>query len=131
VLGNPVVASFLEILLQRHVGDQVSLIARPVGPCRLIERGVGSQLYVSARAVEVETGMHSEPTTGVISEAKRASESPVAQFLARAGLTARGVIYILIGWVAVLVALGQSSQEADQRGALELLAGKPYGLVSL
>jgi hypothetical protein len=75
--------------------------------------------------------MHSESITGVISEAKRASESPVAQFLARAGLTARGVIYIQIGWVAVLVALGHSSQEADQRGALELLAGKPYGLVSL
>jgi hypothetical protein len=75
--------------------------------------------------------MHSESITGVVGEAKRASESPVAQFLARAGLTARGVIYILIGWVAVLVALGQSSQEADQRGALELLAGKPYGLVSL
>ena len=75
--------------------------------------------------------MHSDSMTGVVSEAKRASESPVAQFLARAGLTARGVIYILIGWVAVLVALGQSSQEADQRGALELLAGKPYGLVSL
>src|SRR5262245_52105009 len=86
---------------------------------------------VSARAVEVETGMHSEPVTDVISEAKRASESPVAQFLARAGLTARGVIYILIGWVAVLVALGHSAQEADQRGALELLAGEPYGLVSL
>jgi hypothetical protein len=90
------------------------------------------QPNVSARAVEVETGMHSESiTTGVVSGAKRASESPVAQFLARAGLTARGVIYILIGWVAVLVALGHSSQEADQRGALELLAGKPYGLVSL
>jgi hypothetical protein len=75
--------------------------------------------------------MHSDSITGVVSEAKRASESPVAQFLARMGLTARGVIYILIGWVAVLVALGQSSQEADQRGALELLASKPYGLVSL
>src|SRR6476646_1831591 len=75
--------------------------------------------------------MHSESVSGVISGAKRASDSPVAQFLARAGLTARGVIYILIGWVAVLVALGHSSQEADQRGALELLAGKPYGLVSL
>jgi hypothetical protein len=51
--------------------------------------------------------------------------------LARAGLTARGIIYILIGWVAILVALGQGSHEADQRGALQLLAGKPYGLVSL
>jgi Domain of Unknown Function (DUF1206) len=51
--------------------------------------------------------------------------------MARAGLTARGVIYILIGWVAILVALGLSSHEADQQGALQLLAGKPYGLVSL
>jgi membrane protease YdiL (CAAX protease family) len=51
--------------------------------------------------------------------------------LARAGLTARGIIYILIGWVAVLVALGRGSHEADQQGALQLLAGKRYGTVSL
>ena len=63
--------------------------------------------------------------------ARRASGSPAAHFLARAGLTARGVIYILVGWVAVLVALGHSSHEADQQGALHLLAGKSYGLVSL
>ena len=44
---------------------------------------------------------------------------------------ARGIIYILIGWVAVLVALGHRSHEADQQGALQLLAGKPYGAVSL
>jgi hypothetical protein len=44
---------------------------------------------------------------------------------------ARGIIYILIGWVAILVAVGQSSREADQEGALQLLAGKPYGIVSL
>jgi hypothetical protein len=47
------------------------------------------------------------------------------------GLTARGVLYILIGWTAILVALGQSSHEADQQGALQLLAAQPYGLVSL
>jgi len=51
--------------------------------------------------------------------------------LARAGLTARGVLYILIGWVAILVALGQTSQQADQQGALQLLARQPYGLASL
>jgi Domain of Unknown Function (DUF1206) len=63
--------------------------------------------------------------------ARQASDSPATHFLARAGLTARGVIYILIGWVAVLVALGQSAREADQEGALQLLASKSYGLVSL
>jgi len=55
----------------------------------------------------------------------------MAHALARAGLAARGVIYILTGWVAVLVALGHGSHEADQQGALQLLADKPYGSVSL
>ncbi|HUZ24005.1 MAG TPA: DUF1206 domain-containing protein [Streptosporangiaceae bacterium] len=65
------------------------------------------------------------------SRARRASDSKAARALARAGLAARGIIYILIGWVAILVALGHRSQQADQQGALQLLAGKPYGLVSL
>ncbi|HEX3958622.1 MAG TPA: DUF1206 domain-containing protein [Trebonia sp.] len=75
--------------------------------------------------------MPSTSTPSAVRTARRASDSPAARSLARAGLTARGVIYILIGWVAVLVALGQSSREADQLGALQLLAGKSYGLVSL
>jgi len=75
--------------------------------------------------------MNSVSATRATRSARRASRSPAAHFLARAGLTARGVIYLLIGWVAVLVALGHSTQEADQQGALQLLAGKPYGLVSL
>jgi uncharacterized protein DUF1206 len=76
-------------------------------------------------------GMRSVSAARVTRDARRASDSPAARFLARAGLTARGIIYILVGWVAVLVALGQSSREADQGGALQLLAGKSYGLVSL
>jgi hypothetical protein len=75
--------------------------------------------------------MHSVSAPDVKRTARRASGSPAAHFLARAGLTARGVIYILVGWVAVLVALGRSSREADQQGALHLLAGKSYGEVSL
>jgi len=75
--------------------------------------------------------MHSVSTPGVMRSAHRASRSPAAHVLARAGLTARGVIYMMVGWVAVLVALGRSSREADQQGALQLLAGKSYGLVSL
>src|ERR1700722_9938736 len=75
--------------------------------------------------------MHSVSAPDAMRTARRASDSPAAHFLARAGLTARGVIYILIGWVTVLVALGHSTHEADQQGALQMLAGKPYGLVSL
>jgi hypothetical protein len=75
--------------------------------------------------------MHSASAANATRTARRASDSPPAHLLARAGLTARGVIYILLGWVALLVALGQSSREADQQGALHLLAGKSYGVVSL
>jgi hypothetical protein len=64
--------------------------------------------------------------------ARRASDSPTARALARAGLAARGVLYILVGWVAILVAFGQTSgSQANQEGALQLLARQPYGLVSL
>jgi hypothetical protein len=75
--------------------------------------------------------MHSAQAPRIVRTARRASRSPAAHVLARAGLTARGVIYFLTGWVAVLVALGHSQREADQQGALHLLAGKPYGLASL
>jgi Domain of Unknown Function (DUF1206) len=63
--------------------------------------------------------------------ARRASGSPAARGLARAGLAARGILYILIGWVAVLVAVGQSRHQADQQGALQLLAGQPLGVLLL
>jgi hypothetical protein len=75
--------------------------------------------------------MHSISAPNATGTARRASHSKAAHFLARTGLTARGVIYILVGWVAVLVALGHSSRPADQQGALQMLAGKSYGLVSL
>lgn len=66
----------------------------------------------------------------VSTRARRASNSQPAQLVARSGLIARGVIYVLIGWVAILVAVGRTG-EADQRGALQMLSAKPYGLVSL
>lgn len=64
-------------------------------------------------------------------KARRATDSRGAQLLARAGLTARGVIYILIGIVAIMVAIGQGGKQADQQGALQLLAGQPFGLLAL
>ena len=76
--------------------------------------------------------MRSTATTRASSTARRASDSPAARALARAGLAARGVLYILIGWVAILVAFGQTSgNQANQQGALQLLAKQSYGLVSL
>ena len=73
----------------------------------------------------------SSSSARVSMKARRAADSRAAQLLARAGLTARGVIYILIGIVAILVAIGQGGHQADQQGALELLASQPFGAVAL
>jgi len=64
-------------------------------------------------------------------EAKRVARGPVATVLARAGMTARGLIYLLVGLIAILIAIGHGGREADQTGALKLLAGQPTGLVAL
>jgi Domain of Unknown Function (DUF1206) len=76
-------------------------------------------------------GSISSQTTRASMTARRASDSPAARALARVGLAARGVIYILIGWLAIEVALGHSSQQPNQQGALQLLASKSYGLITL
>ena len=65
------------------------------------------------------------------STARRWSKTPAFRALARTGLIARAVIYLLIGLIAILVATGHSTRQPNQQGALELLAGKPYGDISL
>jgi hypothetical protein len=51
--------------------------------------------------------------------ARHVARSDQMKLLARLGLGARGVIYLLIGWLAVLLALGKRPAEADQRGAMQ------------
>lgn len=63
--------------------------------------------------------------------ARRAARSPALTFLARAGLAARGILYVLIGWIALEVAFGNSGQQADSSGALRLLARTPVGGILL
>jgi hypothetical protein len=52
-------------------------------------------------------------------------------FLGRAGLAARGVMYILIGIIAVQIAFGSTSQKAESTGAVRLVARTPFGSVLL
>ncbi|MFI1154827.1 DUF1206 domain-containing protein [Streptomyces sp. NPDC020817] len=50
------------------------------------------------------------------------------EFTARCGLAARGVLYVLIGMLALRVAFGDAGgEEADRQGALRELVGKPFG----
>jgi uncharacterized protein DUF1206 len=62
---------------------------------------------------------------------RRASDSRIMKWLARAGLAARGVMYLLVGSLAVQIALGQGGHKADRSGALRLVAQTPFGKVAL
>ena len=62
---------------------------------------------------------------------RRAASSPAMSWLARAGLTARGVMYALIGIIAIQIALASSRQQADRTGAVRLVASTPLGSLVL
>jgi vacuolar-type H+-ATPase subunit I/STV1 len=50
---------------------------------------------------------------------------------ARFGLAARAFVYLVIGWLAIQIALGHRSQQANQKGALAEISGHSYGTVLL
>jgi uncharacterized membrane protein YidH (DUF202 family) len=51
--------------------------------------------------------------------------------LARSGYAARGVVYLIVGGLAVLAALGQGGQTTDTQGALTTLLTQPFGKILL
>jgi hypothetical protein len=59
--------------------------------------------------------------------ASKARHSSGLRVLARAGYIASGVVHLLIGWLAIRLALGSSSGSADESGALRQLAQAPGG----
>ncbi|MDQ0389535.1 hypothetical protein J2S54_006355 [Streptomyces sp. DSM 42143] len=63
--------------------------------------------------------------------ARRAANGSTAEGAARAGLTARGVIYLLVGVLALQIGFGTGDRQADRGGALAELADKPFGAVLL
>lgn len=63
--------------------------------------------------------------------ARRARHSTGLRALARSGYAASGVLHLLIGWLAVRLALGSSSGSADESGAFRQLASAPGGTVAL
>jgi len=62
--------------------------------------------------------------------ARRAADSRTLELTARAGFVARGAIYVLVGVIALQIAVGRGGQ-ADRGGALAQIAAKSYGTVVL
>jgi hypothetical protein len=62
---------------------------------------------------------------------ERIERTPQFEWFARAGLVARGVIYVVIGVLALKLALGDGGKTTNQQGALQTIAKQPFGTVLL
>jgi hypothetical protein len=58
---------------------------------------------------------------------ERLERTTTFEVLARAGFVARGVIYAVIGLLAVKLALGDGGKATNQSGALKTIAQQPFG----
>jgi hypothetical protein len=74
-------------------------------------------------------------TTGAQHTMKSASQiatnSPWMERLARLGFVARGLVYVIIGFLALKIASGSGNPEADQQGAFTYVGKQSYGQVLL
>lgn len=59
----------------------------------------------------------------------RTANEPVTIFLGRFGYAAKGLVYIIIGGLAALAALGEGGATTDRKGAIQALYEQPYGKV--
>src|SRR5690348_10175380 len=50
---------------------------------------------------------------------------------ARIGYTACGIVYLIVGWMAILVAWHGRGRIVGTEGAIEIIGGQPYGRVLL
>lgn len=62
-----------------------------------------------------------------VSDMRAASQAPWLGWLARAGLVARGAVYLIIGVLALKLALGDGGKATDQQGALRTIADGSFG----
>src|SRR4051795_8252262 len=63
--------------------------------------------------------------------AHRAASSEEVGWAGRAGLAARGVVYAIIGLLALKLALGDGGKATNQQGALHTIARQPFGKLLL
>jgi hypothetical protein len=63
--------------------------------------------------------------------ARRAQDSSAVHAFARGGYVASGVLHVLVAWLAVQLALGRPTGQADESGAFRTIAQMPGGEVLL
>ena len=63
--------------------------------------------------------------------AKRAATGSWMDKLARFGYATKGIVYIIIGWLAFELAFGLGGKATDRKGALQTINSQPFGRVLL
>lgn len=63
--------------------------------------------------------------------AREAADSKWIDRLARLGLAARGLVYVVVGFIALQIAWGTEKSQADKQGALQVLASNPVGKAAI
>jgi hypothetical protein len=75
--------------------------------------------------------MTTSPGPGPVGTAQRGGEAVARrrefEWLARVGLVARGVVYGIVGILALKLAVGSGGKATTQRGALQTIANEPFG----
>lgn len=66
-----------------------------------------------------------------VAEAKQAAQSPWVERAGRLGLVAKGVLYCIVGVLALAIPLGLGGKATDRQGALRTVAAQPLGEVLL
>jgi hypothetical protein len=77
--------------------------------------------------MEMQTGQVRAPLRGAEREGERVMHRDEFGWLARAGLVARGVVYVVIGILAIKLAVGSGGKTTTQQGALQTIAQQPFG----
>jgi hypothetical protein len=79
--------------------------------------------------------MATNPVGAPVREARAQGEgvarTPQFEWFARAGIATRGVVYIVIGVLALKLALGDGGKATNQQGALQTIAEQPFGTALL
>jgi hypothetical protein len=88
----------------------------------------GGKLAAAKQAVQPTPGGKADRAK---ESGQQAADSKYVDWLGRAGLAARGVLYAIIGILAIQVAFGSSGHQADKTGALRAVGKNPFGEVVL
>jgi Domain of Unknown Function (DUF1206) len=81
--------------------------------------------------VSVQAPTRSQPVQAARRGGEDVAHSRAFEWLARAGFISRGLIYGIIGILAIKLAVGSGGTTTNQQGALKTIAHQPFGKVLL